>query len=64
MEVERELNNWKYSNNQWQFLKENPFLSEKKNVWKLRDFTLFQTKYMKKGYLGKKLKVVYEETIL
>ena len=22
------------------------------------------TKYMKKGYLGKKLKVIYEETIL
>lgn len=31
-EVERELNNWKYSNNQWHFLKENPFLSEKKNM--------------------------------
>ena len=71
-EVERELNNWKYSNNQWHFLKENPFLSEKKICLEIERFhsvpnKIYEkeiTKYMKKGYLGKKLKVIYEETIL
>lgn len=37
-------------------LKENPFLSEKKMFGNWGIY-LFQTKYMKKGYLGKKLKV-------